>query len=78
MNLKNIPADMKNKSIEEAQQEVYEILELLEKEDSLRNSLDKYNRLMQLNNHIEQKFKDKSKKISQQKIKKISKSFSKN
>ena len=78
MNLKNIPADMKNKSIEEAQQEVHEILELLEKEDSLRNSLDKYNRLMQLNNHIEQKFKDKSKKISQQKIKKISKSFSKN
>ena len=30
MNLKNIPADMKNKSIEEAQQEVHEILELLE------------------------------------------------
>tara|TARA_B100001013_G_C24517994_1_gene405774 strand:- start:321 stop:557 length:237 start_codon:yes stop_codon:yes gene_type:complete len=78
MNLKNIPADMKNKSIEEAQQEVHEILELLEKEDSLKNSLDKYNRLMQLNNHIEQKFKDKSKQIFQPKIKKISKPFSKN
>ena len=78
MNLKNMPADMKNKSIKEAQQEVYDILELLEKEDDLKNSLEKYNRLIQLNNHIEQKFKDKSKKISQLKIKKKLKSFSKN
>ena len=69
---------MKNKSIKEAQQEVYDILELLEKEDDLKNSLEKYNRLIQLNNHIEQKFKDKSKKISQLKIKKKLKSFSKN
>jgi exonuclease VII small subunit len=78
MNSKNIPADMENKSIEEAQQEVCDILELLEKEVSLENSLDKYNRLLQLNNHIERRFKDKSKKISQLKIKKTSKSFSKN
>ena len=69
---------MKNKSIKEAQKEVYDILELLEKEDDLKNSLEKYNRLIQLNNHIEQKFKDKSKKISQLKIKKKLKSFSKN
>ena len=78
MNSKNIPADMENKSIEEAQQEVCDILELLEKEVSLENSLDKYNRLLQLNNHIERRFKDKSKKISQLKMKKTSKSFSKN
>tara|TARA_B100001146_G_C15884486_1_gene307491 strand:- start:97 stop:333 length:237 start_codon:yes stop_codon:yes gene_type:complete len=78
MNSKNIPADMENKSIEEAQQEVCDILELLEKEVSLENSLDKYNRLLQLNNHIERRFKDKSKKISQLKIKKTSKSFLKN
>jgi len=78
MNSKNIPADMENKSIEEAQQEVCDILELLEKEVSLENSLDKYNRLLQLNNHIERRFKDKSKKISQLKIKKTSKSLSKN
>ena len=78
MNSKNIPADMENKSIEEAQQEVCDILELLEKEVSLENSLDKYNRLLQLNNHIERRFRDKSKKISQLKIKKTSKSFLKN
>ena len=78
MNSKNIPADMENKSIEDAQQEVCDILELLEKEVSLENSLDKYNRLLQLNNHIERRFKDKSKKISQLKIKKTSKSFLKN
>ena len=78
MNSKNIPADMENKSIEEAQQEVCDILELLEKEVSLENSLDKYNRLLQLNNHIERRFKDKSKKISQLKIKKTSKFFLKN
>ena len=78
MNSKNTPTDMESKSIEEARQEVCDILELLEKEDSLKNSLDKYNRLIQLNNHIEKKFKDKLKKISQSKTKKKSKSFSKN
>ena len=78
MNAKNITADLKNKSIEEAQKEVSEIIEILEKEENLENSLEKYHRLMFLNKYIEQKFKDKSKNISKKKFEKIQNSLSKN
>ena len=64
MNYKNIPADIKSKSIEEAQKEVSEIIEILEKEENLKNSIEKYHRLIFLNNYIRQKFKDKLKNIS--------------
>ena len=78
MNSKNIPADIKIKSIEEAQKEVSEIIETLEREENLENSLEKYHRLMFLNKYIEQKFKDKSKDISKKNFKKIQDSLSKN
>ena len=78
MNPKNIPADIKNKSIEEAQKEVSEIIEILEKEENLENSVEKYHRLILLNNYIEQKFKDKSKNISKKNIENIQNSLSKN
>ena len=78
MNFKNIPADIRNKSIEEAQKEVSEIIEILEKEENLENSLKKYHRLMFLNKYIEQKFKDKSKNISKKDFENIQNSLSKN
>jgi len=78
MNSKNIPADIKRKSIEEAQKEVSEIIEILEREENLENSLEKYHRLMFLNKYIEQKFKDKSKKISKKNFENIQNSLSKN
>jgi exonuclease VII small subunit len=78
MDSKNIPADIKSKSIEEAQKEVSEIIEILEKEENLENSIKKYHRLIFLNNHIEQKFKDKSKNISKKKFENIQNSLSKN
>jgi len=78
MNPKNIPADIKNKSIEEAQKEVSEIIEILEKEENLVNSLEKYHRLIFLNKYIEQKFKDKSKNISKKDFENIQNSLSKN
>jgi len=78
MNPKNIPADIKNKSIEDAQKEVSEIIEILEKEENLENSLEKYHRLMFLNKYIEQKFKDKSKNISKKDFENIQNSLSKN
>ena len=56
MNPKNIPVDIKDKSIEEAQKEASEIIEILEKEENLENSLEKYHRLIFLNKYIEQKF----------------------
>ena len=78
MNSKNIPADIKRKSIEEAQKEVSEIIEILEKEENLENSIQKYHRLILLNNYIEQKFKDKSKNISKKDFENIQNSLSKN
>ena len=78
MNFKNIPVDIKRKSIEEAQKEVSEIIEILEKEENLENSLKKYHRLMFLNKYIEQKFKDKSKNISKKDFENIQNSLSKN
>jgi len=78
MNPKNIPADIKDKSIEDAQKEVSEIIEILEKEKNLENSLEKYHRLIFLNKYIEQKFKDKSKDISKENFEKIQDSLSKN
>ena len=78
MNFKNIPADIKRKSIEEAQKEVSEIIEILEKEENLENSIKKYHRLILLNNYIDQKFKDKSKNISKKNFENIQNSLSKN
>ena len=78
MNSKNIPADIKSKSIEEAQKEVSEIIEILEREENLENSMEKYHRLIFLNKYIEQKYKDKSKDISKKNFKKKQDSLSKN
>ena len=78
MDSKNIPADIKRKSIEEAQKEVLEIIEILEREENLENSIEKYHRLMFLNKYIELKFRDKSKKISKKNFEYLQKSLSKN
>ena len=78
MNSKNIPADIKSKSIKEAQKEVSEIIEILEKEENLENSIEKYHRLISLNNYIEQKFINKSKNISKKNFKNLQNFLSKN
>ena len=60
MKSKNIPADIKIKSIKEAQNEVNEIIEKLENtEINLEDSVDQYNRMIFLNNHIQNQFKKK-------------------
>ena len=78
MNSKNIPADIKGKSIEEAQKEVSEIIDMLEKEENLENSIEKYHRLISLNNYIEQKFINKSKNISKKNFKNLQNFLSRN
>ena len=66
MKSKNIPADIKNKSIKEAQNEIKEIIEKLENaETNLENSIEQYDRMMQLNYHIQDKFKQKANEIRQ-------------
>ena len=64
MKSKNIPADIKLKSIKEAQNEIKEIITNLEDKDTnLEESMDRYNRMMYLNEHIREKFKKKLKEI---------------
>ena len=64
MKNENIPADIKSKSLKEARDEIDAILIKLENQDTnLGNSLSDYQRLIQLNNHINELFKKKSKEI---------------
>ena len=64
MKSKKIPVDIKSKSIKEAQNEIKEIIESLENtESNLSESMDKYNRMMQLNYHIQEQFKKKLREI---------------
>tara|TARA_Y100000590_G_C15527622_1_gene941892 strand:- start:752 stop:976 length:225 start_codon:yes stop_codon:yes gene_type:complete len=65
MKSKNIPADIKSKSIKELKEEIDKILSKLERKDTnLAKSMEEYQRLIQLNNHIDTLFKNKSKEIS--------------
>ena len=64
MKSKNIPVDIKSKSIKEAQNEIKEIITNLENSEThLEESMHKYNRMMQLNYHIQEQFKKKLKEI---------------
>ena len=64
MKSKKIPVDIKSKSIKEAQNEIKDIIANLENTDiNLTESLDKYNRMMQLNYHIQEQYKKKLKEI---------------
>ena len=61
MKSKNIPADIKAKTIKEAQNEIKEIISNLEDTElTIENSKEQYNRMMELNYHIQEKFKKKA------------------
>ena len=74
---KNLPDDIKSKSLSELTQEANNIIEQLEKEKNLENSLEDYQKLIKLNNIIEKKFQNSSKKISLKTKDKISQILSK-
>tara|TARA_B100000767_G_C19307748_1_gene346259 strand:+ start:177 stop:362 length:186 start_codon:yes stop_codon:yes gene_type:complete len=60
MKNENILADIKSKSLKEAQDEINDILNKLEDKDvDLTNSISDYQRLVQLNKHIDLLFKKK-------------------
>ena len=66
MKLKNIPADIRTKSIKEAQSEIKEIIIKLENtETDLENSMEQYNRMIYLNFHIQEQFRKKANEIKQ-------------
>ena len=68
---KNLPDDNNSKSLEELTKEVNSIIEKLEKQEDIKNSLDDYQKLIKLNNIIEKKFQKKSKNINQNMKEKI-------
>ena len=64
MKIENIPADIKSKSLKEARDEINEILANLETKNlDLSNAENAYKRLLNLNKHVENLFKMKSKQI---------------
>ena len=64
MKIENIPADIKSKSLKEAREEINKILTKLENKNLVLSDIEaEYRRLINLNNHVENLFKTKSKKI---------------
>ena len=65
MTSKNIPADIKNKSIKETKEEINKILDKIEKgETNLENHSSDYDMLLKLNKHMDDLFKIKLKEIN--------------
>ena len=71
MNDKNLPPDNSSQSLEELTKEANNIIESLEAEKDLRNSIDSYQELLRLNNIIEKKFHKTKKIINEETKKKI-------
>ena len=69
MNLKKTPDDISNKTIEEAQKELKQLLLDLEESKNLENYKEKYKRLTLLNQHILSMFKKTSFEILSKKKK---------
>jgi len=68
---KNLPPDNNSKSLEELTKEANNIIESLEAEKNLQNSIKSYQELLKLNNIIEKKFHKTTKIIIEETKKKI-------
>ena len=68
---KNLPPDNNSQSLEELTNEANNIIESLEAEKNLQNSIDSYQELLKLNNIIEKKFHKTTKIINEETKKKI-------
>ena len=64
MKEKNFPNNNKPESLDELTKEVNQIIESLEKEKNLENSIEDYQKLIKLNKIIEKRFQTNSKNIS--------------
>ena len=65
MNEKNLPDDIISKSLNELTELANEIIQKLENEKDLENSVNEYQKLLKLNNLIEKKFHITNKEISE-------------
>ena len=68
---KNLPLDNNSRSLEDLTIEANNIIESLEKEKDLQNSIENYQKLIKLNNIIEKKFHKNSKMINEETKQKI-------
>ena len=73
MKEKNFPNNNSPDSLDELTKEVNQIIESLEKEKNLENSIEDYQKLIKLNKIIEKKFQTNSKNISSETKDKINK-----
>ena len=63
---KNLPPDNHLESLDELTKKANNIIESLEAEKDLKNSIDTYQELLNLNNIIEKKFHKNTKKINEE------------
>ena len=78
MKEKNLPLDYQNSSLEDLTEKANNIIETLENEKNLNNSVDSYQELLKLNNLIEKKFQKNLKSISETTNNKIKEILRKN
>jgi len=74
---KNLPNDYNSLSLEELTKEANKMIEDLESQKNLENSIENYQDLLKLNNIIEKKFQKDVKNINEKTIENISKIISK-
>jgi len=70
---KILPNEYNSYSLQELKDEANKIVDFLEKEKNLESSIDSYQKLLQLNNLIEKKFKEGTRQISVNSKEKIQK-----
>ena len=70
---KNLLEDIKNKSLTEITEMITNLVENLENQKNLENSIEDYQNLITLNNFIKKKFQNSSKEISNETKYKINK-----
>ena len=75
---KNLPNDYNSLSLEELTKEANKMIEDLESQKNLENSIENYQNLLKLNNIIEKKFQKDVKNINEKTKDKISKINKKN
>ena len=78
MKEKNLPLDYQHSSLKELTEKANSIIESLENEKNLNNSVDSYQELLKLNNLIEKKFQKNLKSISETTNNKIKEIIKKN
>ena len=70
---KNLPNDYSSLSLEELTNEANKMIEYLENQKDLENSMENYQNLIKLNNIIEKKFQKNTKEINEKTKEKLSK-----